>query len=364
MDPLLCVFFVWKGLETVWGDETKEKLQQIFEDIIDNTEDVNIMGTDENHKPCMTFDNFINYFSPCIRSNFDDDDDNINKYEYRWKDWRDIKYAVSKSPLSRRNRNLREKENISAQKYRDKLNDIEKLIGLLEETVIFHENKTIKSKKKKSKNKKKNNNDDDNDKMLENEQLFWRKKILQHREFVRFYQDVILYEIINENNKMKTKIDKLIKLNKFSKKVQFEENEWYKKNQHLLQIEKQYYVALRKQKSQQSTMKKCEMAIQQKDQEISQLKSELLKLKTKINNDENEERVNKISGHNNNNINIQQNNNGNGGVLNHKLLKLKGEIAQKKLEIQSQLNIMTTNINDENDRLSFNRQERVKHDRI
>merc|ERR1712079_874653 len=142
--------------------------------------------------------------------------------------WNDIKNAVKDSPLSARNRSLREKESVSAVKYRDKLSDIEKVISLLEETVILEEGKEIKSKSK--------------------ERVFWRKKILKHREFVRFYQDVILQEVIAENHKMKARIERLAKINKFRKKMALEEEEWFRKNEHLLQIEEQYYTVLRQQK--------------------------------------------------------------------------------------------------------------------
>merc|ERR1712228_302072 len=231
------------GMESVWGNETKQRLQELFNKIVDATENVEVYENENEERPCLRFDDFINYFSPHIGHYAE----NQEEQRQRFKDWKDIKDAVKESPLSIRNRRQREKENISASKYRERLNVIEKLINLLEEALIFTESNRIKNRESKS--------NDTEGGMVENEQLFWRKKLIHHREFVRFYQDVILYEIINENNKMKKKMDKLIKLNKFSRKVKDSENEWYKKNEHLLQIEQSYYALLRKQKNQQNTMK-------------------------------------------------------------------------------------------------------------
>merc|ERR1712228_738280 len=231
-----------------------------------------------------------------------------------------------------------------------------------EEALIFTESNRIKNRESKS--------NDTEGGMVENEQLFWRKKLIHHREFVRFYQDVILYEIINENNKMKKKMDKLIKLNKFSRKVKDSENEWYKKNEHLLQIEQSYYALLRKQKNQQNTMKECEKMIKHKDEEINSLK---IKLAQKQMNDQNKsiyaERVSgnerdRLDKDDGKEMNEEQIANMNDGVLNKKLVTLRDEIAAKKDEIERQLNSMTRHINREHDNSLYAKQEKVKHDRI
>ena len=348
-------------MESVWGDETKERLQELFTKIINATENVEVYEDDNVERPCLRFDDFISYFSPSIGHY---NDQNEEEHKERLKDWKDIKDAVKDSPLSIRNRRQREKEQISASKYRERLNTIEKLINLLEEALIFTDSNRIRDKK--------SGNNQTEGGMVENEQLFWRKKILVHREFVRFYQDVILHEIINENNKMKKKMDKLLKLNKWNKKIKDSENEWYKKNEHLLQIEQSYYALLKKQKNQQNTMKEVEKCIKQRDEEINSLKSKLREMQKQMN-DQNKliyaersecderDRLDKDDGKE---MTVQQIASMSDGVLNKKLVILRDEIAAKKDAIERQLNSMTRHINREHDNSLYAKQEKIKHDRI
>eukprot|EP01084_Bolivina_argentea_P129681 229009_1 len=213
------------GMESVWKKDTKLRLENLFESIINATDSEYIMSIQSNNgtQKCLRFDNFISYFSP-NESNFEIESENNNNNKERLLNWKDIKYAVYKSPLSKRNKELREKENICASKYREKLNkntlyfdketissDIEKLINLLEESVIHNES---------------NQNDNTNvAKMDKNEQLFWRKKILQHREFVKMYQ-----KMIEQHKKMALKTDQFkftgnILANKMNHVVNQNENE-------------------------------------------------------------------------------------------------------------------------------------------
>lgn len=331
-------FHAPSGMESVWEKETKSKLRSLFRDILDAADDADHYHSDDAQRPCITFTDFITYFSPHIRPHFNDEDTiGTNPYADRFEQWRAIKNAVRNSPLSARNRSLREKENISASKYREKLNDIEKLISLLEEGVIFDESKEIKLRAKAQ--SKGNHQQKGGGKG--SECIFWRKKILKHREFVRFYQDVILQEVIAENHKMKSRIERLAKMNKFSRKMAAEEQEWFRKNEHLLHIEQEYYGVLKQQKQQQMTMKKVEKLVQQKDREIYRLKSQLMEMRKRVN-AESAQRVQ--SERENRSLSAP------GGVMNDKLLRLKGEIALKKLEIQKQLNVMTSNINEDTDR--------------
>merc|ERR1719242_554309 len=111
------------GMDTAWESETKQKLHRLFHDILDAANDTNSYHWDDDQRACITFNDFITYFSPHIRS----DDDAVHLYRDRFEVWKDIKNAVKDSPLSARNQSLREKESVSAIKYREKLSDIEKV---------------------------------------------------------------------------------------------------------------------------------------------------------------------------------------------------------------------------------------------
>ena len=205
-------------MESVWGSETRSKLKKLFAAILESAGDV---ARDDDERPCISFTDFISYFSPHIRGSADSD-----SYRERFEEWRAIKGAVRESPLSARNRSLREKESVSAVGYRERLSDVEKVISLLEETVIFDEAEEIKARPRGRSSRG-------------SECVFWRKRILKHREFVRLYQDVVLHQVIAENQRMKGRIERLAKLNKFSKRMAVEEQEWFRKNEHLLQIEEE-----------------------------------------------------------------------------------------------------------------------------
>merc|ERR1712003_281814 len=100
-------------METIWGKSTKQKLEKLFKKILSSTDNVQYYEEDNVECPCLKFEDFINYFSPSMRESEDEK-------AQRLKDWNDVKEAVNDSPLSKRNRRQREKEKISASKYRNR----------------------------------------------------------------------------------------------------------------------------------------------------------------------------------------------------------------------------------------------------
>jgi len=231
------------------------------------------------------------------------------------KRWKAIKRSIQNSPLSKRNKNRRDKQSISIIKTKEKLIKTEKLVNLLEEILIFNEN-------------------DKND-------FFWKSKILKHRQIIRLYSDAMFAQILRENDKMRIKISNLIM------RIKSMENENKNKNENsnnLMGIEARYYQLLQTQKQQQNAMKKCEMLIKRKDDEIHRLKAQLIRMSHDTNMLSSSRSLNALDV-------PSDDGRARGGSLNDGLLRLKGEIAEKKLHVTRQLNLLTINMHEDSDKV-------------
>ena len=265
------------GMEAIWFEHTKDILSDLFYAIIESIENKQTLYARE--RAAINFHQFVHYFNQM----------NLNKDVC--KIWKDIKSAIQISPLSQRNKAIREQMDNSVMKTKEKLMKLEKLVNILEEILIF-------------------------DEMLQkDEEVFWRQKLLRHRQVIRLFQDAILNQILEQNEKLKSEMSDLMKIKETKDKNDLHE------------IETKYYALLATQRQQQIAMKECELLIKRKDDQIHELKSQLTTMNISRRGSKSE--MNSVD-----------------DDINDELLRLKGEIAQKKLHVTRQLNAMKVSMDE------------------
>lgn len=189
---------------------------------------------------------------------------------------------------------MREQLEKSVTQTKEKVTKLETLVNVLEEILFFDES------------------------LKQQEMKFWRERVLKHRQVVRLYQDAILTQLLEKNEKLRTRMAGLLQMNE------------EKDSKRLAGIETKYHELLATQRKQQIAMKKCEQLLKQKDDEIYQLRSQLTTINL------NSRRTSKSS----------LNGGGDDDERVGELLRLRGEIAQKKLFLTRQLNALRVNMNE------------------
>lgn len=99
------------------------------------------------------------------------------------KSWKELKKAINSSIAIPTVKSIQQ-SNMSADKYMKKLSQMEKLANMMEEAMVEQQ-------------------------LTNDEQLFWRNKIIAHREFIRRHQDVVGRAMGQENSRLKKRLNQM-----------------------------------------------------------------------------------------------------------------------------------------------------------
>eukprot|EP01084_Bolivina_argentea_P268040 455164_1 len=118
------------GLDNIWNENTPQKLQILYKNIIKHI-DPNEYQTDYEDDIYVKFGDFVNFFTY-----------NQNNIVYITA-WKQIKSAIADSPLAEKNQLDRNIDSLTAKNYKQKLLHLKTLIELFEAGIVFHEMEDI-----------------------------------------------------------------------------------------------------------------------------------------------------------------------------------------------------------------------------
>ena len=102
--------------------------------------------------------------------------------------WKELKSAINASITVPPQKSIKE-SSISPEQYQKKLSQMEKVVNMMEESVVEAQ-------------------------LMSERQQFWKHKILAHREFIRAHQDAVGKAMGSDNTKLKKKLNDLEKKNR------------------------------------------------------------------------------------------------------------------------------------------------------
>ena len=311
------------GLESLWESQTTESLQSLFQSIWNDIEEEERWYLDET--PCIVFAQFVQHFNVQIaaetESTMTPSAHSVRSTTMTQRTtkslWHSICDCIAESPLSRRNTKRRERIKWTVMAVKERLSLIERLVDLSEDIVILQ---------------------------MEQQQFqrIWRRKLLKNRDIIGQFREEIMTQILSQNESLKKSLKSLQEERdrETSQSVLHGVDGRGLDIEYLKEIESKYKMLVEQQKRDQRAMKEMEGTLRQKEDEIYKLKSQIIGYQTwtksqSRNRNESQKLEVPVGGQRIRYRHSAHN------LMSNGLLKLKGEIAQTKLDVQRQLESMS-----------------------